>query len=64
MALKHRKQFTSSLENNLLILFRKFSDESRINQSKLMDEAITDLLIKHGVDIDAEIEKLEAESNS
>ncbi|HFQ7030045.1 TPA: ribbon-helix-helix domain-containing protein [Yersinia enterocolitica] len=48
--LKNRKRFTSSLENKLVPLFDELSRVTRIPKSRLLDEAIEDLLKKHGVD--------------
>ena len=47
--LKNRKRFTSTLENRLLPLFDELARSSRIPKSRLLDEAIADLLTKHGV---------------
>ncbi|ERK05593.1 hypothetical protein L580_3303 [Serratia fonticola AU-P3(3)] len=47
--LKNRKRFTSSLSNPLVPLFDELAAKSRIPKSRLLDEAITDLLIKHGI---------------
>ncbi|MBT8500573.1 hypothetical protein DH20_14535 [Pantoea agglomerans] len=47
--LKNRKRFTSSLENKLVPLFDELARTSRIPKSRLLDEAIADLLTKHGV---------------
>ena len=49
--LKYRTRFTSSLKNELVPLFDKLSKTSRIPKSRLLDEAIEDLLIKHGVPV-------------
>ena len=49
--LKYRTSFTSSLKNELVPLFDKLSNDTRIPQSRLLDEAIEDLLIKHGVEM-------------
>ncbi|WP_261640051.1 ribbon-helix-helix domain-containing protein [Erwinia mallotivora] len=46
--LKNRKRFTSSLQNHLVPLFDKLAQQSRIPKSRLLDEAIADLLKKHG----------------
>lgn len=48
MPLANRIRFGSSLRKDLWSKFEKFSDESRINKSRLLDEAIEDLLIKYG----------------
>lgn len=47
--LKNRTRFTSSLKNELVPLFDRLAQESRIPKSRLLDEAIEDLLKKHGV---------------
>ena len=49
--LKYRTRFTSSLKNELVPLFDKLSKTSRIPKSRLLDEAIEDLLSKHGVPV-------------
>ncbi|AVW74158.1 ribbon-helix-helix domain-containing protein (plasmid) [Klebsiella pneumoniae] len=49
--LKNRRRFTSSLENRLVPLFDELAKSSRIPKSRLLDEAIEDLLLKHGVSI-------------
>jgi len=48
--LKNRKRFTSSLDNKLVPLFDELSRVTRIPKSRLLDEAIEDLLKKHGED--------------
>ena len=45
--LKYRTRFTSSLKNELVEKFDKLSKETRIPKSRLLDEAIEDLLKKH-----------------
>lgn len=55
--LKYRTRFTSSLKNELVPLFDNLAKDTRIPKSRLLDEAIEDLLVKHGVDIE-ENEKL------
>lgn len=45
--LKNRKRFTSSLKNELMEKFTQLAQETRINKSRLLDEAIEDLLKKH-----------------
>lgn len=45
--LKYRKRFTSSLKNELVPLFDALSKETRIPKSRLLDEAIEDLLKKY-----------------
>lgn len=49
--LKNRRRFTSSLENRLVPLFDELAKTSRIPKSRLLDEAIEDLLLKHGVSV-------------
>ncbi len=46
--LKNRTRFTSSLKNELVPLFAELSEEMRITKTKLLDEAIEDLLKKYG----------------
>lgn len=48
--LKNRKRFTSSLKNDLIPLFDELARKTRIPKSRLLDEAIEDLLMKHGVE--------------
>ena len=45
--LKYRKRFTSSIKNELSEEFDKLTVETRIPKSRLLDEAIEDLLKKH-----------------
>lgn len=52
--LKYRKRFTSSLKNELVPLFDALSKETRIPKSRLLDEAIEDLLKKYHRDIPKE----------
>lgn len=52
--LKYRKRFTSSLKNELVPLFDALSKETRIPKSRLLDEAIEDLLKKYHKDIPKE----------
>lgn len=49
--LKNRSRFTSSLKNELVPLFDNLSKNTRIPKSRLLDEAIEDLLKKHKVDL-------------
>ena len=49
--LKYRTRFTSSLKNELVPLFDRLSRDTRIPKSRLLDEAIEDLLSKHGVEL-------------
>jgi len=45
--LVNRTRFTSSLKNDLIKRFNHLADETRIPKSRLMDEAIEDLLKKY-----------------
>jgi metal-responsive CopG/Arc/MetJ family transcriptional regulator len=45
--LKYRTRFTSSLKNELVAEFDKLSQKTRIPKSRLLDEAIEDLLKKY-----------------
>lgn len=45
--LKNRTRFTSSLKNELIDEFNKLSEKTRIPKSRLLDEAIEDLLKKY-----------------
>jgi metal-responsive CopG/Arc/MetJ family transcriptional regulator len=47
-SLKYRTRFTSSLDNKLVQPFNELAKDSRIPKSRLLDEAIDDLLKKHG----------------
>ena len=46
--LRHRKQKTFSVDLKILKKFMELSDSTRIPQSRLLDEAIEDLLKKYG----------------
>lgn len=52
--LKYRTRFTSSLKNELVPLFNRLAKKTRIPKSRLLDEAIEDLLKKYGVDVPEE----------
>lgn len=52
--LKYRTRFTSSLKNELVPLFDALAKQTRIPKSRLLDEAIEDLLQKHGVSLPEE----------
>jgi metal-responsive CopG/Arc/MetJ family transcriptional regulator len=52
MSLVNRIRFGSSLDRKLWDKFEQLSKETRIDKSKLLDEAIADLLKKHGKSID------------
>lgn len=45
--LVNRKKFTSSIKNELVNDFNKLSESTRIPKSRLLDEAIEDLLKKY-----------------
>ena len=47
--LKYRTRFTSSLKNELIPLFDQLSQQTRVPKSRLLDEAIEDLLTKYGI---------------
>ncbi len=47
--LKYRTRFTSSLKNELIPLFNNLSRKTRVPKSRLLDEAIEDLLRKYHV---------------
>lgn len=49
--LKYRKRFTSSIKNELSVAFDELAVQTRIPKSRLLDEAIEDLLIKHGMKV-------------
>ena len=46
--LVNRTRISTSIDNFLLKAFDELATETRINKSKLYDEAITDLLVKYG----------------
>lgn len=46
--LVNRTRISTSIDNELLKAFDEFAIESRINKSRLYDEAISDLLVKYG----------------
>lgn len=54
--LKYRTRFTSSLKNELVPLFNRLAKKTRIPKSRLLDEAIEDLLKKYGIDVPKEPE--------
>ena len=45
--LKNRRRFTSSLKNELVPEFDRLAKETRIPKTRLLDEAIEDLLMKY-----------------
>ncbi len=52
--LKNRTRFTSSLKNELVSSFDELARKTRIPKSRLLDEAIEDLLKKHGMEVPEE----------
>jgi predicted transcriptional regulator len=46
--LVNRTRFTSSLKNELMEGFNTLADQTRIPKSRLLDEAVEDLLKKYG----------------
>ncbi|CUH96011.1 hypothetical protein P22_2099 [Propionispora sp. 2/2-37] len=55
--LKYRRRFTTSIKNEILDAFFKLAAQKRQPKSWLMDEALTDLLVKHGMKIKTEEEE-------
>lgn len=49
--LKNRVQYATSIDKDLKDAMKALSDKTRIPQSKLIDEAIEDLLKKYGIKI-------------
>ncbi|MFP1883509.1 ribbon-helix-helix domain-containing protein [Lonsdalea quercina] len=47
--LKNRHRFTSSIDKNLVSMLDDLAIQTRIPKSRLLDEAISDLLLKHGM---------------
>ena len=54
--LKYRTRFTSSMKNELGPLFNDLAKQTRIPKSRLLDDAIEDLLRKYGIDPEKEKE--------
>ena len=52
--LKYRERLSSSVDKGLYRAIRKYSIETRIPLSKLLDEAIEDFLKKNGVSYEIE----------
>jgi hypothetical protein len=52
--LKTRTPLSNAVRTELLQWLNKLSEETRINKSKLLDEALEDLLKKYDYKIDAE----------
>lgn len=48
--LKYRTRFTSSIKNELIAPFNKLAAQTRIPKSRLLDEAIEDLLTKYNIE--------------
>ncbi len=55
--LKYRTRFTSSLKNELVPCFNELARKSRIPKSRLLDEAIEDLLKKYNIPTETQEEK-------
>ena len=53
--LKYRERLSSSVDKGLYRAIRKYSIETRIPLSKLLDEAIEDFLKKNGVSYEIEV---------
>lgn len=51
--LKYRTRFTSSLKNELTKSFDDLTKQTRIPKSRLLDEALEDLLSKYNTGYDA-----------
>ena len=51
MSLKNRGRINNSIDFSLKEAFNELSNDTRIAQSKLVDEAIYDLLVKHNKDL-------------
>lgn len=45
--LVNRTRFTSSLDNSLMAQFNELAQKTRLNKSRLFDEAVEDLLKKY-----------------
>mgnify|MGYP000889061515 CR=1 FL=1 len=45
--LKNRERYTNSIDKELLRKVKELAEQTRISQSKLIDEAIEDLLKKY-----------------
>jgi len=58
--LKYRTRFTSSLKNELVTQFDELAQRTRIPKSRLLDEAIEDLLQKHKADTNSKSKQLES----
>jgi len=47
-SLKNRERYTNSIDKELLRKLKELADKTRIPQSRLVDEALEDLLRKYG----------------
>ena len=45
---RNREKWSTATDKDLLAKFRKLSEDTRIPAARLLDEAIEDLLVKHG----------------
>lgn len=54
MSLVNRVRFGTSIDKNLHEKLSQLTKDTRIPVSKLIDEALTDLLEKHGVKLNVE----------
>ncbi|SPF51187.1 conserved hypothetical protein [Candidatus Desulfosporosinus infrequens] len=52
--LRNRERFGAAYDKDLLAGLRKLSKDTRIPASKLIDEALEDLLKKYGVEVKRE----------
>lgn len=59
--LKYRTRYTSSLKNELVPLFDALAKKTRIPKSRLLDEAIADLLKKNGVSLPKDFDNFDPE---
>lgn len=48
-AYRNRQQWSTATDKDLLARFRKLSEDTRIPASRLLDEALEDLLVKYKV---------------
>lgn len=46
---KNRERWSTAIDKTLLAQLRKLSEDTRIPATRLLDEAVEDLLVKHGV---------------
>jgi len=49
MSLKYRVRFGTSIEKDLMDKFNRLAIKTRINKSRLIDEAIFDILVKYKI---------------